>query len=128
MLAVIGGSASLVGGGTNFAARASAQGQQIVCLHGANETPAQTTRRIAAIQVARNVNTSESYASSVYPGAPYQPLERMQAQLMAPEGFSLALSTDGKSYMFSLKDKTDACGFTIFSDQDGLIYKGGPLQ
>jgi hypothetical protein len=71
-------------------------------------------------------NTPESYASSVTSG--YQPLERMQALLTAPDGFSLALSTDGKSYLFSLKDKTDACRFPVFSDQGGLIHQEGPLQ
>jgi len=101
--------------------------QERVCLHDANENAAQRARRQQAIRVARQINTEESRAASAAGGV-YQPLESLGAPITLPEGFALGLSSAGKSYAFSLKDKIDACHFVLFSDQDGLIYQAAPLQ
>jgi hypothetical protein len=45
-----------------------------------------------------------------------------------PDGFRAQLTTDGTSYGMSIKDTVDACHFTLFSDQQGLIYTARPLQ
>jgi len=37
-----------------------------------------------------------------------------------------AISADGRSYAFSLKDGRDPCRFAIFSDQHGYLYGGVP--
>ena len=43
-----------------------------------------------------------------------------------PQGFKVQLSTDGTTYVLSLKDAQDPCGFAYFSDQDGVIYTATP--
>jgi len=101
------------------------------CLHDANETAAQKARVSSAILAARRVNTAESHAVSTT--GSYQPIETLptyggSAPLVIPDGFGLALTAGERSYSFALKDKTDACRFALFSDQDGLIYRAGPLQ
>jgi hypothetical protein len=38
------------------------------------------------------------------------------------------LTVEGSSYAVVLKDLMDPCGYTLFSDQGGVIYVGSPLQ
>jgi hypothetical protein len=86
---------------------------------------ADASRRAAAIQFARLINSYEAIAFSN---------QRSYAQLgdlpvgFAPKDMTVQLSTDGESYMFSIKDTADACKGALFSDQQGLIYVGTPLQ
>ena len=43
--------------------------------------------------------------------------------------FALIVSPDGKSYELALHDaKPQGDGFSVFTDQSGLIYTGSPLQ
>ena len=49
-------------------------------------------------------------------------------QLPRPAGFLTQLTVEASTYALLLKDTTDPCGFTLFSDQDGLIYVGSPLR
>ncbi len=97
------------------------------CLHGANETPAQQTRREQALTVALRINFAE--ATIVGPrrdSARYRPLEELRNVPPAPKGFDLQFFTDGRSYSFSLKDRLDACHYAIFSDEDRHVYEGTP--
>ena len=34
--------------------------------------------------------------------------------------------TDGRTYMFSLKDDRDPCFVAVFSDHNGLVYATNP--
>lgn len=43
-------------------------------------------------------------------------------------GWELKLDVTTGGYWFSLKDKTDPCGLTFVSNQDGLILLARPLQ
>lgn len=43
-----------------------------------------------------------------------------------PFGFVRRLVFDRWSYIVSLKDTLDPCGFSLFSDQDGVIYEAPP--
>lgn len=43
-------------------------------------------------------------------------------------GFELHLTTDGERYGISLKDKTDPCGFTLYTNDVGVIYTGYPID
>ena len=96
---------------------------------GAAQTPqpgcADQSRRAAAIQFARAVNTAEAAA---YRG------QRSYSQLTdlpvgaVPDGMTVQLSTDGETYMFAVKDTEDACQGAVFSDQQGLIYTAAPIR
>ena len=56
----------------------------------------------------------------------YVPVTELIPAPTVPDGFTLTLVTDGKSYTFSLKDTLDPCRFAYFSDQDGIIYDAIP--
>ncbi len=43
-------------------------------------------------------------------------------------GFELHLTTDVSRYSISLKDKTDRCGFTLYTNDAGTIYTGYPID
>ena len=95
------------------------------CDPKAPPTEAQTARRHAAVNVARQINTAEA---AIWRSAQrYAPLDGLAA-VTVPEGFEAQVSTDGTTYTFSVKDKQDACGFAVFSDQNGLIYNASPLR
>src|SRR5205807_4939984 len=96
------------------------------CLHGTPEAPAQAARRRAALNLARQVNTTETQAKQQ--GHTYYVLSDLPGLASEVDGFKVQLSTDGVSYTFSVKDTLDACRFAYFSDQDGLIYSATPIQ
>jgi hypothetical protein len=50
-------------------------------------------------------------------------------ELMPGYQLVLLVSSDGKSYSVALHDKRDGDGlFSVFSDQNGIIFLGSPLQ
>jgi hypothetical protein len=50
-------------------------------------------------------------------------------ELMPGYHLDLLVSADGKSYSLALHDKRDGDGlFSVFSDQNGIIFLGSPLQ
>jgi hypothetical protein len=50
-------------------------------------------------------------------------------ELMPGFHLDLLVSADGKSYSIALHDTKDGHGlFTVFSDQNGIIFLGSPLQ
>lgn len=93
----------------------------ITCLHGPNESTEQRDRRVAAVMTARRINTAE-----VNGPKPYRPLAALNIPVAS--GWQAHLATDGNTYAFSVKDTTDPCGFTLFSDDTGVIYVGDALR
>jgi hypothetical protein len=94
------------------------------CLHGADETPAQKARRDAAIQLATRINLAQMVTSG--PRSPvnrYRPLHELVNIPPTPQGFELQFHTDGNTYSFSVKDRTDPCRYVVFSDQDKNLYE-----
>lgn len=56
----------------------------------------------------------------------YQSLAQLSIPPL-PDDYKVQLTTDGATYSFSIRDTTlPATG--VFSDQDGVIYTGAPLQ
>ena len=100
--------------------------QDRACLHGPSETAAQAARRQAAIGFARLINTTELRAHTQ--AQAYYALGDLHTIPAPPEGFKAQLSSDGTSYTFSIKDSLDPCRFAFFSDQEGVIYTGTPIQ
>jgi len=99
------------------------------CLHGAAESAADRARRQQAIDYATKVNVAEA-AYGIVPRPQFQRGYRSLDQLanlpLLPAGFAIQFHNDDRSYTFSLKDTRDACHYTIFSDQDKLIYEAVP--
>ena len=96
------------------------------CLHGSAEASDQAARRRDALQLARQVNTTEAQAHQQ--GHTYYALSDLPGLVSEVNGFKVQLSTDGGSYTFSVKDSLDACRFAYFSDQEGLIYAATPVR
>jgi hypothetical protein len=96
------------------------------CLHGADAKPEDQARRRAAVGMARAINTEESRAFSRL--KQYVVIDGLQNIPATPAGFKVNVSADPLSYTFSLKDTLDPCGFALFSDQNGLIYRAEPMQ
>lgn len=103
-----------------------AGGRRGACLHGPSETPANAARRQEALTFARQVNTLE--AAGKRAGDTYYALADLPGLPPLPDGFQARLTTDGESYVFSVKDISDACHFAFFSDQDGMIYTATPTR
>jgi hypothetical protein len=76
-----------------------------------------------AIRHARMINTAEANKRV----KDYQPLTQLAIQPLSDD-YKVQLTTDGASYSFSIKDTTDDCHGVVFSDQDGVIFTGAPLQ
>jgi hypothetical protein len=58
--------------------------------------------------------------------ATYVPLSETPGIDRAPFGFLPRLVFDRWGYLISLKDFFDPCGFTLFSDERGVIYESHP--
>ena len=93
------------------------------CLHGANEAPAQKTRRDAAIQLATRINLAQSMTIGPGPRSRYRTFEELTNIPPTPQGFELQFHTDGDTYSFSIKDRMDPCRYVVFSDQDKFLYE-----
>ena len=110
---------------TGFVPAVAAQ-QERRCLHGAAESPAEGSRRIAALRLMRSINTA--HAQAFGSTRTYGPLSDLTGVSAVPDGFVVQHAADGRGYAFAAKDTSDPCGFTLFSDQLGLIYVGAPLR
>lgn len=125
----------------------AAWAQQKPCSHGANESAEETQRKVQAISAVRLINTVQ--ASYHNQNNRYATLEELagsswieslknrpaplgdlaKSMSLNPKGeiipgFEVRLTTDGTKYSIFVTDKTDSCGFSFFSDQQGVIYFG----
>lgn len=116
------------------------------CLHGPDESASNKERRTLAVKAARFVNTAQArhqaktgryvQADDLLTSAEVAELKSgptgQGLSLATPtaivEGFELRLTTDGRAYSFSLRDKADPCGFGYFSDDSGVIFQAYPIQ
>jgi hypothetical protein len=98
------------------------------CLHERGELPSERARRQQAIQFAALINRAEMFLGGPSGRARYRPFEELTTVPAVPNGFRLQFHTNGTSYSFSLKDERDPCGYSIFSDQESLIYEAMPRR
>jgi len=119
---------SIVGIAASADAVTGAPGQPPVCLHAAGETPADAARRQDAIRVMRAITTAQTQAFAA--NGAYRNFRELTASGLPPRpaGFQTQLTVEGSTYALLLRDTVDPCRYTLFSDQDGLIYLGSPLQ
>lgn len=98
------------------------------CLHGSNEEAAQKARRQAALRLVRAINTAEANQGRIE-AKKYLPLERLVLDGRQVEGFEVQFTTDGSTgYSLLLRDKSDPCGFTLSTNQFGVIFQGYPID
>jgi hypothetical protein len=97
------------------------------CLHGPNEDATQKARRQAGLTFVRAINTAQAN-EGMWKAKKYLPLTELTIDLTKAEGFELQFTTDGKSYSLILKDTTDPCRFVYSTNQDGVIFRGYPID
>jgi hypothetical protein len=97
---------------------------QAACLHGPRESPAERARREHAIKAAHQMNALQAMFGGM-PGGRYRRLSELKMPPM-PSNFDMFFYTDGRTYMFSLKDSADPCYFAVFSDDQGHVYAATP--
>ncbi len=95
------------------------------CLHGDRESASERQRRQQAVSYMRAINTMEHLAKAK--GGRFMPVEKLALPVPDVKGFEIrfVLSPDG--YAALMKDRTDACGYSLYSTEQGLIYEGYPL-
>jgi hypothetical protein len=98
------------------------------CLHGAIESSAEKLRRDQALRWAFQVNLAERAFFAPGLTQKYRPLAELRNVPPVPEGFGVQFHTDGQTYMFSLKDTLDPCGYALFSDQAAQVYELTPIR
>jgi hypothetical protein len=97
------------------------------CLHGAGEDAQERSRRGAAIRLVRGINTAEANGPRRN-GGKYQPLTQLGLESIAVPGFEPQFTTDGETYALILRDTTDPCGFTVSTNQRGVVFQGYPID
>ena len=123
-------------------ATSGAQAQE--CRHTGQESAAEKTRRLQALNMARVVNTVQERAVTKN-GRFFNETELREAisqmgklpstnaappiaRLEDLAGWEFAMDSEAKSYWFMLSDKSDPCGFTYISSHRGDILKAEPLR
>jgi hypothetical protein len=96
------------------------------CLHERGESSGERSRRQRAIQFAQLVNRAQLLFGGPSGRARYRAFEDLANVPAVPDGFRLQFHTNGTTYSLTLKDERDPCGYSIFSDQDSLIYEAMP--
>lgn len=96
------------------------------CLHGPDESGAEAARRVAATAYVRALNTlqGEFFERQTR----YAHLSELVGLGGLPMGFVLQHAEAGNSYLFSLKDQRDPCGYTLYSDHSRVVYAAAPVE
>lgn len=116
------------------------------CLHGADETPEQKTRKRAALNAARGIHNLQihrraagerkvldrtemaaRYAEDPAITRSPDPLNLDPADDIIP-GWQLAFDRTEQGYWFMVRDSADPCGFAYVSNEKGLIYTAQPIR
>ena len=127
----------------------AAQQPQQPCAAGATPTPEQTARRRQGVGLTRTINnlqvnqpgartnkflqqqelgtspfaTRQTGASAEF----HRSLNFTPGAELSP-GWALTLELTSTGYWFMIRDKTDPCGLTFISNQDGLIFEAEPIR
>jgi hypothetical protein len=105
---------------------AAQQGSGCLNGKGPDETPEQRARRAEAINYTRSLHNAE--ASFFPPNNRYGQMNELSGVNSIPAGASVQHATTEKGYLFSVKGTTGQCAFTIYSDQNGIIYFAEPMR
>jgi hypothetical protein len=96
------------------------------CLHDADESQADQTRREGASRVLREINLAQTRFARERGN--YVPLAEATNVTRIPLGFAVRLTFDQWGYAVIAKDILDPCGFALFSDQNAVVYAGRPTS
>jgi hypothetical protein len=94
------------------------------CLVTNVEPADQRARRDNAVRYLVAINMAQARSQSEE--GRFVPLRDIQGLPSTPVGFIPKLLYDQWSYIVSLKDYFDNCGFALFSDERGVIYESHP--
>jgi len=119
------------------------------CLHGPNESAAQSARRREALTATRNINNIQAnqpgaakrqyFRHEELSGSPFaarmressnETVKRMSLNPgtdVLPD-WQLTLDVTSQGYWFMIKDKVDPCGFAYVSNQVGVILHAEPIR
>lgn len=133
------------------AALTAANAQARTCLHDDGESAAERQRRLDAMQAVQLLNNAQAAAVAA-PGGRFRALfELAQSAVIASArsdggtlgrvaramnwggadllpGWRLNLVVTDDSYALTLRDVRDVCGFTLSSEDDGVIVQGYPVM
>jgi hypothetical protein len=96
------------------------------CVPGTSPTAQQRARRQAAIRFVQEINSAQTRAHAER--GRYVPLAEVATAASAPVGFVPRMTVGEWSYVLSVQDLFDPCGFSLFSDQEGKIYEARPID
>lgn len=99
--------------------------QAQTCLHGPDESREEQARRAAAVRFVQRVNDAELVLRGKE--GRFDNLFNLRGVDAPPVGFVPRVTFDSWSYTIVAKDTFDPCRFSLFSDQDGIIYEGRPV-
>jgi hypothetical protein len=99
-----------------------ALGQQ--CLHRADESAEQRSRRQMAVNFVVELNAAQTRQQRET--GRYASLAEIRQSTTAPLGFVPRLVIDQFGYMIKVTDALDSCGFTLFSDEHGVVFEAQP--
>lgn len=102
--------------------------QTPACRQGSTQTQQEADQRRIAINLMRGINTEQA-AFAVRNGR-YATAEDLAAsRALLPAGlFSTRVVATEKQYSVLIRDTSDPCGYTLFSDQTGVIFVGAPMS
>lgn len=125
-------------------------GGMAIAVRGQNSNPVGPAEQVQAVNLVRVINTAEySYRKDharfgaweeLYNSGAVSDAQKRSAQwgditisagpdVIASHRLGLFVSPDGTAYSVSLHDtQSGACGFSVFSDESGLIYQGSALD
>ncbi len=96
------------------------------CLHTSNESSDQQARRQAAVEYLTQLNLAQM--KSHQDRGRFLALNETPRADSIPVGFVVRLVVDQWSYLVSLQDFFDPCGFTLFTSDRGVIYGAYPTS
>lgn len=121
-----------------------------IAVRGQNSNAVGSAEQVQAVNLVRVINTAEySYRKDharfgaweeLYNSGAVSDAQKRSAQwgdisisagpeIISSHRLGLLVSPDGTTYSVSLHDtQSSACGFSLFSDESGLIYQGSALD
>jgi hypothetical protein len=125
LLAGVVAGAMSVGFAANLARTVLAQAP--ACRRGMDQSPEESRRRGTAINLVRAIHSAQ--AATMSRTGRYGGFADLSGVPDLSTGiFDTRVIAAGKEYSILVRDTSDPCGYTLFSDQKGLIYIGAPLQ
>jgi hypothetical protein len=96
------------------------------CLTVAEQTPEQRARRSEAIGYTRSIHNAQ--ANFTARNGRYGQMKELTGVNPLPMGATVLHAATESGYLFSVKGTAGTCAFTIYSDQNAVIYFAEPMR